>query len=190
MRQRSAPIGAICALAVLLAGLGGCGAPEAAHDPAVRTRAARAAASGPALLAPGPWLDAGRVRPDTGRSLDDPDWPLVADARADTARTWLWGRLELASGVVRVAGPGALMVTVRQDGRERRYLDLGIHVPLAGGDAGYLNSEGGPFTIRPEHVAAAGAAPGCLLIALPPLDPATAEVVALTPVAGRWTALP
>jgi len=180
-------------LIVLLCGaalLAGCGATAPAADPAAAPAPARVTLVGPAQLQPGPWLDVGRKCPETGRRLDDPSWPLVADARADTARTWLWGRLDLPTGVVRVAGPGALVVTVMADGRERRFLDLGIHVPLDGGEAGYLNSEGGPFTIRPRHVAAAGAAPGCLLIALPPLDTASAAVVALTPVPGRWTALP
>lgn len=187
MRQRSAQLLALCAGAALLAA---CGATVPAADPAGAPAAARATVAGPAVLRPGPWLDAGRTCPETGRRLDDPAWPLVADARADSARTWLWGRLDLPGGVVRVAGTGALVVTVLVDGRERRYLDQGIHVPLEGGEAGYLNSEGGPFTIRPRHVAAADAAPGCLLIALPPLDTRAVTAVALTPVPGRWTALP
>lgn len=187
MRQRSAPLGAVLLLAILATG---CGAPHIDHRAAARAPDAPVSGAAAAFVRAGPWLEHGRVCPDTGRPLDAPAWPLVADALADTTRSWLWARLDLGEGVVRVAGVGALLVTVREGDRLRRFQDLGIHVPLDGGDAGYLNSEGGPFTIRARHVDAAAGAPGCLLIALPRLDTAATEVVAVTPVAGRWTALP
>ena len=116
---------------------------------------------------------------------------MLAAALEDTEGSWLWMHLDLDERtVVRVAGPGALEVTLRQGDRTWSVRDLGLHVPLHRDGNAYLNSETGPVTIRSHHGLACDDDGVRFLARLPKVDAATVEAVAVTAVAGRWTRRP
>ena len=130
------------------------------------------------------WLgDVLAARPDL-----DPDSCLVfAHALADDGASWLCLRLDLADGaVVRVDGPGAVEVRLRDGDRSWSVRDLGLHVPLHGDGNTYLNSERGPITIRDAHGLDDGGRGVCFLARLPRCDVGATEVESIETVAGVW----
>ncbi|MBA4377314.1 MAG: hypothetical protein C0395_01420 [Gemmatimonas sp.] len=145
------------------------------------TAAATAATAGPVEIVA--WLE------------DDPGGPamlpvaahMIASARDDTTRSWLWVQVELHDDQdVRLLGPGALQFRLElPDGSIHEVLDEGVRVPLDAGANTFLNSASGPITIRAGHAhGSATCVP--LLVRLPRQDgpsPAARGVVA---VSGRW----
>ncbi|MDO9693235.1 MAG: hypothetical protein Q7W56_00735 [Candidatus Latescibacteria bacterium] len=167
----------VCLLAMPLAI--GCTRPPVAVDPA--SSAATAATAAPVEIVA--WLD------------DDPSGPamlpvaahMIASARDDTTRSWLWVQVELHENQdVRLLGPGALRFCLElPDGTIREVLDEGVRVPLDAGANTFLNSASGPITIRPSH--AHGSATCVPLLVRLPLQegpPPTTRSVAAVP--ERW----
>ncbi len=116
---------------------------------------------------------------------------VLAGALSDESGSWLWVHVDLAEGaVVRVDGPGCLEATLRDGDRTWTVRDLGLHVPLHRDGNAYLNSQGGPITIRAHHGLAADRRGVRFLARLPRVDADRVEVVGLTPVAGSWCLRP
>lgn len=112
---------------------------------------------------------------------------MIATARADSTRSWLWVRVELAENQsVRLLGPGALRFRVElADGTVREVLDEGVRVPLDAGANTFLNSAAGPITIRAGHAhGSATCVP--LLVRLPQLGAALPAVRGVVAVPERW----
>ncbi len=137
----------------------------------------------------GPWLEDIHKPTDFSPSGSN---QMLADALADTTRSWLWVNLRFSTGsVVRILGTGALLITYRDEVGVHKIMDKGIHVTLEpGAKSSYLNSEGGPFTIRSQHLEAAAGAPGVLLVGLPRLTQQNAVVLNVETVRRRWQFLP
>ena len=117
---------------------------------------------------------------------------MMADACSDTSRSWLWINLKFSDeSVVRILGTGALLITYRDEIGMHKVVDRGIHVTLEpDAKSPYLNSEGGPFTIRSQHLDAATGAPGVLLVGLPRMATQHAVVLNVETVPRRWQFLP
>lgn len=157
----------------------GCTRPPVAADPT--TAAAAATTAGPVEIVA--WLD------------DDPDGParlpvaahMIASARDDTTRSWLWVQVELHENQdVRLLGPGALKFRLElADGTIREVLDEGVRVPLDAGANTFLNSATGPITIRAGHAhGSATCVP--LLVRLPLQDGPLPETRGVAAVPERW----
>lgn len=145
------------------------------------TAAATAATAGPVEIVA--WLD------------DDPSGParlpvaahMIASARDDTTRSWLWVQVELHENQdVRLLGPGALKFHLAlPDGTIREVLDEGVRVPLDAGANTFLNSASGPITIRAGHAhGSATCVP--LLVRLPLQDGPLPAARGVAAVSGRW----
>ena len=168
-------------IGTLLAGCGG--APDHSEALAFQGPGARDSDTPFRLLA-GPWLDT-----DLGgdASTRPQECRMLVDARSDTTRSWLWVSLDFPAGsVVRVLGTGALLIVYREGTEVRKVLDHGIHVSLEADANSYLNSAGGPFTIRKQHIDAAAASPGALLVGLPRIRSDDVAVLEVRPVPRRW----
>ncbi|MDO9170933.1 MAG: hypothetical protein Q7W29_03785 [bacterium] len=154
----------------------GCARAPVAADPTTA-----AAPAGPVEIVA--WLD------------DDPGGPamlpvaahMIASARDDTTRSWLWVQVELHENQdVRLLGPGALKFRLElADGTTREVLDEGVRVPLDAGANTFLNSATGPITIRASHAhGSATCVP--LLVRLPLQDGPLPRMSGVASVPERW----
>jgi hypothetical protein len=111
---------------------------------------------------------------------------MVRMARADNAHHWFWAEIVLPLGAsVRIEGPGALAAVLDGAPDPFHLLDEGLYVHLSDESDAYLNSSGGPITIRHYHGAGGGRVR--FLIRLPDEGGGVPRIVALKPVPGRWT---
>lgn len=112
---------------------------------------------------------------------------MIASARDDTTRSWLWVQVELHENQdVRLLGPGALRFRLAlADGTIREVLDEGVRVPLDAGANTFLNSASGPITIRASHAhGSATCIP--LLVRLPLQDEPRPAARGVAAVPERW----
>ena len=167
-------------LTVLTAGCAGGGADRPPVDEPLRPTIV---ADGGAAPMAGLWLQdsLAELGPEAG------DCHMLRTALADTAHSWLWLDLDLTDDrYVRVAGPGALVLSLRTNGAVHIVRDDGLCVALGHDANAYLNSSGGPITIRHAH-ASSGKDRVRILARLPGVDTARTVVQTVTPVEGRWT---
>ncbi len=161
----------------LLAGCGG--GPPAVEDDAASAPCPDGAP--PVPVAAG-WLDpsdeAVRARAESCH--------MIETALADTTHSWLWLEVDLPGRCrIRALGPGALAFTLRSEDGIREAPDLGLFVALTHDANTFLNSQGGPITIRDTHAGSTGGRVK-LLARLPELDTLRTVVDHVRPVPGRW----
>jgi len=167
---------------IVLILLAGC-----ARAPEPRDSAATSIRSGPDCEATTPrnagWLDPA----DPALIEKAARCHMLRTALADTAHAWLWLELDLpGTSSVRVSGPGALAFTLVAGGAHDEVRDAGLFVALGADANAFLNSSGGPITIRAAH-ATAGSGRVKLLARLPSVDTSRTVVHHVTPVPGLWT---
>ncbi len=128
------------------------------------------------------WLDASDPKIQTKAETCH----MLRTALVDSTHSWLWLEIDLPERrYIRVRGRGALAFTLADGDSTSEVRDEGLFVALSHDANTFLNSQGGPITIRTTH-AASTVGRVRLLARLPAVDTTRTVVHHVKPVPERW----
>ncbi len=170
----------IAYMALTLCLLVGCASePPSAQD---TSTAPLKAANVPVTLTSTGWLDTS----DAKVLAKAETCHMLRIALADTTHSWHWLEIDLPDRRhIRVLGRGALAFTLTDGDGTTEVRDAGLFVALSHDANTFLNSQGGPITIRTAHAATTGGRVR-LLARLPAVDTERTVVHHVKPVPERW----